>query len=365
MKAYKARGPDGLHAGFFQRFWLIVGDSVVEEVMRAFEKRRVPKYLNETHIVLIPKIQGPEVFGNYKPISLSNTVYKIITKVIVAKLRPHLERLVSPYQAAFVPGRRGVDNTIIIQELIHSIGRTKGRKGYMTIKIDLKKAYDKLEWGFIRDMLVRFNFPSNLLDLIMSCISSVSTSLLFNGGKLESFCPSRGIRQGDLLSSYLFILCMEFLGALIEEKCNSKHWIRVKTSRSGLAFSHLFFADDLILFGKAGPENCATIKRVLEEFCVSLGQTISAEKSRVFFSPNIDPNQREVLADLLGFQETSNLSKYLGYPLKHSSSHRQDFGFVLDRVKKKLAGWKANLLSMIGRIVPIQSSSSTIPAHVM
>lgn len=271
MKAYKALGPNGLHAGFFQRFWLIVGDLVVQEVMRAFKKRRVPKYLNETHIVLIPKIQGPEVLGNYRPISLCNTVYKIINKVIVARLRPHLEKLVSPYQAAFVLGRRGVDNTIIIQELIHSIGKIKGKKGYMAIKIDLEKAYDKLEWGFIKDMLARFNFPSNLSDLIMSCISSVSTFLLFNGGKLEPFCPSRGIRQDDPLFLYLFILCMEFLGALIEEKCNSKHWVSIKASRSGLAFSHLFFADDLILFARVDPENCATIKGVLEEFCVSSG----------------------------------------------------------------------------------------------
>ena len=365
IKAFKALGLDGLHASFFQRFWLVVGDSVVEEVMKAFEKRRVPEYLNETHIVLIPKIQGPEVFGNYGPICLCNTVYKIITKVIVARLRPYLEKLVSPYQAAFVLGRRGVDNTIIIQELIHSIGRTKGRKGYMAIKIDLEKAYDKLEWGFILDMLARFNFPSNLLDLIMSCISSMSTSLLFNGGKLESFCPSRGIRQGDPLSLHLFILFMEFLGALIKEKCNSKLWTPVKTSKSGLAFSHLFFADDLILFAKADPENCATIKGVIEEFCVSSGQTISSEKSRVYFSPNIDSDQREVLANLLGFPATSNLGKYLGYPLKHSGSRRQDFRFVLDRVKKKLTGWKANLLSMAGRIVLIQSSSSTIPTHVM
>ena len=149
MKAYKAPGPDGLHVGFFQRFWLTVRDSVVEEVMKAFEKKRVSQYLNETHIVLIPKIQGPEVLGNYRLISLCNTVYKIITKVIMARLRPHLKKLVSPYQAAFVPGRRGVDNTIIIQELIHSIGRVKGKKGYMAIKIDLEKAYDKLEWGLL------------------------------------------------------------------------------------------------------------------------------------------------------------------------------------------------------------------------
>ena len=203
MKAYKAPGPDGLHAGFFQRFWLVVGDSVLEEVMDVFTKRRVPEFMNKTHIVLIPKIQGPEVIGNYRPISLCNTIYKIITKVIVARVRPLLDKLISPYQAAFIPGRRGVDNTIIAQELIHTIGRTKGKRGYMAIKIDLAKAYDKIEWGFIREMLINFNFPNRLSDLILSCVTSVSTSLLFNGGSLEPFKPSRGIRQGDPISPYL------------------------------------------------------------------------------------------------------------------------------------------------------------------
>lgn len=105
----------------------------MEEVQRVFIERKVPVYLNETLIVLIPKIQGPETIGNYKPISLCNIIYKIISKVIEARLRPHLEYLVSPYQTAFVTGRRGIDNVIIVQELIHSIGRPKGSKGYMAI----------------------------------------------------------------------------------------------------------------------------------------------------------------------------------------------------------------------------------------
>ena len=114
MKPYKAPSPNGLHAGFFQRFWLTMGDSVKDEVLKAFSDRKIPEYLNKTHIVLIPKIQGPETIANYRPISLCTLVYKIITKIIVNRIRPHLERLISPLQAAFVPGRRGVDNFIIV-----------------------------------------------------------------------------------------------------------------------------------------------------------------------------------------------------------------------------------------------------------
>ena len=104
--------------------------------------------------------------NNYRPISLCNTVYKIITKIIVARLRPFLDKIISPLQTAFVPGRKGIDNVIVVQEIIHTLSRKKGRVGYMAIKIDLEKAYDKLEWSFIRDMLIRANLPADLLTLL-------------------------------------------------------------------------------------------------------------------------------------------------------------------------------------------------------
>lgn len=96
--------------------------------------------------------------------------------------------------------------------------KTKGRWGYMALKIDLEKAYDKLEWSFIRDTLIWFNLPRNLIELIMSYILSVSTSILFNGGALDNFMPTRGIRQGDPLSLYIFIMCMNYLGEIDKGK---------------------------------------------------------------------------------------------------------------------------------------------------
>ena len=105
MKVFKALSPDGLHARFVQRFWLIVGDSVVKEIQKIFKENIVPKVLNRTHIAFILKVQGPELLNNYRPISLCNSVYKIITKVIMARLRPHLDQVVNLLQTAFVPNR--------------------------------------------------------------------------------------------------------------------------------------------------------------------------------------------------------------------------------------------------------------------
>lgn len=218
----------------------------------------MPPNLNQTLIALILKIKGPETIGNYRPISLCNFVYKVITKIIVTRIRPLLEKLVSPFQLAFVPGRKCLDNAIIAQEIIHSISRKRGNAGYMVIKIDLEKAYDRLEWSFVREVLCLTNFPPNMIQLIMSCVSSASASIMFNGGALEPFLPSRAIRHGDPLSPYLFILYMEVLGRIIEEKCARKVWNLVKVSNSGPAFSHLFFADDL-LFAKANIMNCSSV----------------------------------------------------------------------------------------------------------
>ena len=214
-------------------------------------------------------------------------------------------------------------------------------------------------------MLLKENLPRDLIDLIMNYVSSTTTSVIFNGGNLKPFWPSQGIQQGDPLSPYIFILCTELLGHLIKEKRREKKWTPVKVSKSGIAFSHLFFVDDLVLFAKADGSNYSTIRDTLDEFCIRSGQSMSEAKSRVFFSPNVNRDTRESLCDILGFSSTPNLGKDLGFPIKHRGSSSQDFNFFLERVKQKLASWKANHLSFVGRTILIQASSSTILAYFM
>ena len=199
LKPFKALGLDGLHAGFYQHFWHEMGNSICKEVKTIFKDGLVPDYLNDTLVTLIPKCKSPESLNNYRPIGLCNSVYKILSKILVERIRPHLSKLVSPVQSAFVPGRKGIDNVLIAQELFYALDGKKGKEGYMAIKIYLEKAYDRLEWCFIHKVLQAYHFPQNIVKVIMGCVSSTKISIMFNGGALESFNPSRGIRQGDPL----------------------------------------------------------------------------------------------------------------------------------------------------------------------
>ena len=142
LKPFKALGPDELHAGFYQCFWLVVKNSICNEVKGIFDKGCVPSYLNETLISLIPKCQNLEALSNYRPISLCISVYKIMTKILVAQIRLLLNKLISLMQTTFVPGRRGTDNVLIAQELFHALDKKKGKMGFMVVKLDLEKAYD-------------------------------------------------------------------------------------------------------------------------------------------------------------------------------------------------------------------------------
>lgn len=151
----------------------------------------------------------------------------------------------------------------------------------------------------------------------MSCVLTISTSIFFNGGVLDHFLPSRGIWQGDPLSPHLFILCMEVLGRIIDAKCSNNLWNPVKASANGLTFSHLFFADDLLLFAKANLLNYESVREAVEEFYMISGQKINPTKSKVYFPPNIDREQRIGFCEILGFHSTPKLGSYLGFPLRH------------------------------------------------
>jgi hypothetical protein len=349
MGAWKAPGPDGYPAGFYQKNWNIVSNTLCEHVQHMWLQPHEISQVNSTDICLIPKVEKPEFVSQFRPISLCNVSYKILTKVIVHRLKPLMPSIISPFQTGFVPTRSIHENVVVAQEMVHSMHKMRGKTGFVAIKVDLAKAYDRIRWSFIAEVLKEVGLPDELRSIIMHCITSVTTNVMWHGKRSSFFQPERGIRQVDPISPYIFVLCMDKLTHLIVEAVDSGKWHPLKAGKAGPAISHLMFADDLLLFGKATEENVKAITDTLDSFSSLSGQMVSLEKTSILFSKNTSQNVKTSLLRQTGYREVATFGKYLGIPLVGRAPRRGDFEYLIDLVKAKLSGWKATHLSFAGR----------------
>lgn len=353
LKPNKAPGYDGFQPGYYQKCWDSVHHLLCADIQNCFEHDSIPRSWNKSLICLIPKSNNPSEISHYRAKSLCSTLYKIVAKILVKRLKNSLPNLISFNQGAFVLGRKPSDNIVIAQEVVHLISSKKGNNnGWMVIKLDLEKAYDKISWDFICNTLKLFNFPLKWVQLIYQCISSVQHSIIFNGSITEFFIPNRGIRQGDPLSPYLFIICMELLSSLIEIEVHNKRWNAPKFK--DIAISHLLYANDVLLFAKVNKKSVKSIDGVLKKFLNASGLNINTSKSSIWFSPNTNPDLRAYVSSTLGFKEASSPGKYLDIPLGIKGK-KKDFDCVVDKIKERFETWNNKYLSPMGKMTLINS----------
>ena len=185
--------------------------------------------------------------------------------------------------------------------------------------------------------------------LVMKCISSVSYSVIINGTTYGHIIPSRRLRQGDPLSPYLFLLCTEGFSALINDAARNNQLHGISICRGAPKVSHLFFADDSLLFCKANGNECNKLKEILDLYESASGQKINTDKSSIFFSPNTSQELKDEVLSILGPMQDSSHTKYLGLPSIIGRSKKVVFAEIKDKICKKLAGWKSKLLSLGGK----------------
>ena len=241
----------------------------------------IPKGLCDTTIVLIPKISKAEHLVNYRPISLCNVLYKIASKVLVNRLKIFLNDIISEEQSAFVPGRLITDNVLIAYECIHTIKKQKAKTPFFALKVDMMKAYDKVEWKYLNGIMHKLGFAQEFIATIMRCVTNVKYAIKVNGKLSKPFCPSRGLHQGDPISPYLFLLCAEGLSSLMKKKEQQGYLRGVRNGSTGPPVSHILFADDTIFFIRGDAKSVQALNDVLQVYSNGSGQQINFSKSSI------------------------------------------------------------------------------------
>ncbi|KAL0758366.1 hypothetical protein Bca101_074516 [Brassica carinata] len=307
----KAPGPDGYPSEFFTAHWSTVGQEVTDAIQEFFITGRLLQQWNATILTLIPKKKNADKISEFSPISCCNTVYKVIAKLLANRLKKVLPSVISNTQSAFIPGRLLVENVLMATELVQGYNWKNITKRSI-LKVDLKKAFDSINWSFIFLILRALGFPDSFINLISQCITTTRFSVAVNGELGGYFKGARGLRQGDPLSPYLYVLSMEVLGQMLN-KNYSTGLIGYHPLASDPVVTHLAFADDIMIFFDGMSQMEAT------DLCN------------------------------LGFSLGSLPVRYLGLPLMHRKLRICDYRPLIDQLKSRFTSWSSRALTFAGR----------------
>jgi hypothetical protein len=332
----KAPGPDGFTTDFFHYCWPMLREEVWQLVEESHISRKVLPALNATFLTLIPKEERVTNPKNFWPIALCNVVYKIISKVIALRLKPILPFIISKEKSGYVEGRKIMDNVILVHEIIHSlkITRTPG----MLLKLDLSKDFDKLSWQYMKSLLTAFGFSKDWISWIMNLISSSFFSILVNGVPSQPFSPSRGIRQGDPLSPFLFLIMVEGLGHYIKASIQNGSLQGLHLHGLQPTASHSQFVDDTMLLNTPTTQEANKLRSILNDFSEASRTTFNLDKSQLFFFNTPEAIQHHI-SQLMNIPICSLPSQYLGLPLSDSAARNISWDSLLLSISNRLSNW--------------------------
>jgi hypothetical protein len=243
--------------------------------------------------------------------------------------------------------------------------KRRGLEGCATLKLDMSKAYDRVEWEFLRRMMSKLGFHRDWVNVGMRFISPVTYKFKVNGELTEEIVPTRGLRQGDSLSAYLFLICAEAFSCLLKT-AEAREQIRgARVCPETLSINHLLFADDSLLLYKLDSQSTSHLRNILDLYEECSGQIINKDKSSIMFSPNTRQAERDAVMQEMGVTSEAHNDKYLGLPIYMGKSKVQTFNYLKDRVWKRIHGWKEKLLSKAGKDVPIKAIAQAIPTYAM
>ena len=351
---------------FFQHFWSVCNVDIFLECCVWLNNNQFPPSLNSTDIALIPKGNEQKSMKDWRSIALCNVLYKLVAKVLANRLKIILHKCISENQSAFVPERSILDNVMIAIEVVHHMKVSKKvRDKNVALKLDISKAYDIIDWLYLKEVMIQMGFDRQWVRWIMMCVETIDYSVIVNNEMVGPVIPGRGLRQGDPLSPYLFILCAEGLSALIRkaERFGDLHGISICTNAPTI--SHLLFADDCFLFFRADEKEAQVMKNILHTYELASGRAISLPKSEVFLSSVVPTPLKDTITNILGVRAVMGTGKYLGLPSMVGRSKEATFGFIKDLIWHKINSWSSKCLSKADREIMIKSVLQSIPSYIM
>ncbi|KAJ0519996.1 putative RNA-directed DNA polymerase [Helianthus annuus] len=356
----RAPGPDGFNFKFIKRCWSGLEADFVKVLNDFYNNPVINRSCTSSFIALIPKLKDPLRPSDFRPISLIGSINKVISKVLVNRLKRVIGKVISEEQSAFLAGRSITDGPLILNELLAWMKYSK-KKG-MFFKIDIHKAYDSLHWGFLRSIMEQMGFPVKWCDWIMAILQSARASVLVNGSPTSEFVCSRGLRQGDPLSPFLFVMAMEALTGIMKKATMVGLFHGIRCNTNGPILSHFLYADDVVFLGEWSNSNALNLKRILRCFYLTSGLKVNLAKCSLY---GVGVNGQEIssMASTLFCRAGEFPFRYLGLLVGANMNLVKNWEPVLKLFKNRLSIWKAKKLSFGGRITLIKSVLSALPTY--
>lgn len=353
----KAPGLDGYNAKFFKHCWDIVKPDLSNTIKYWFRTSTMFKGFNSTIVTLIPKTPAAKYIKDYRPIACCSTVYKIYSKILTNRLAKVIGSIINHSQAAFIPGQNIHKHILLAYELIKGYSRKNGTPRCL-FQIDLQKAYDMLNWRALEKIMLEIGIPTTFVQWIMNGVTTVSYRYNINGKHSKLMKAARGIRQGDPISPFLFVIVMEYMNRLLykmQNMANYKHHPKCKK----MELTHLTFADDILLFTRGEKKSVEAMMQPMHTFSEATGLVMNPSKCNVYMGA-VDDNTKKQILEMTGFKQGTLPFRYLGVPL---SCKRLSVSYYLPLVEKilnRIHHWSAKVLSQAGRIQLVQTVSFAI-----
>ncbi|GJV59705.1 RNA-directed DNA polymerase, eukaryota, reverse transcriptase zinc-binding domain protein [Tanacetum coccineum] len=324
----KSPGPNGFTFAFYKKFWDILKDDVMGFVQDFFRTGILPRGCNTSFITLILKVPNPMVISDFRPISLIGAQYKIIAKVLANRLARVIDSVISQEQSAFIKNRQ--KTKLLVNEVIQWCKRIKTK--LLVFKIDFEKAFDSISWDFLFQVMHFMGFSEKWMKWISGCLFSATSSILINGSPTHEFNINRGLRQGDPLSPFLFVIAMEGLHVAIEDAMAAGEWSRA---------------------------NIKSLVSILECFHRVSSLKINFHKSNLF-GVGVPFEEVNLSGSITGCNAMQTPFSYLGLPIDCNMANVKSWDPIFDKFSKRLSKWKSSLLSIGGRSTLISSVLGSI-----